>query len=98
MNWDIPDAITFRSDSIVSPMGLAASDQDLFLTYEGYWNGEVYFKFSPDAGNTWSSPTRLTYGFNFFYAFPSIAFCPVSGYIHVVYYYNLDVHYKRGQK
>lgn len=100
MNWSTPQQVTYRSNSIVYPKGLAAVGQDLYMVYEEWSSGDLFFNNSSNGGDTWSKPTRLTWAGGLFFMFsqPAIAVNPASGYIHVVYPYYGYLYYKRGSQ
>ena len=100
MNWDTPKQITYRSDSIVFSKGLAGYEQNLYMVYEKWSSGDLFFKTSTDAGKSWSNPFRLAWAGGLFFMFsnPAIAVSPASGYLHVVYPYYGYLYYKRGRQ
>jgi hypothetical protein len=100
ISWDTPKQITYRSDSIVYSKGLAADGQDLYMVYEKWSSGDLFFKTSSNGGDTWSNPFRIAWADGLFFMFsnPAIAVNPASGYIHIVYPYYGYLYYKRGQQ
>lgn len=100
ISWAPPKQITYRSDSIVFTNGLAAYEQNLYMVYEKWTSGDLFFKTSSNGGDTWSEPVRLAWADGLFYMFatPAIAVNPASGYLHVVYPYYGYLYYKRGQQ
>jgi len=100
ISWDPPNPITYRSNSIVYPKGLAAAGQDLYMVYENWSSGDLFFKTSSNGGDTWSIPDRLTWtgGLFFMFSQSAIAVNPDSGYLHIVYPYFGELYYKRGRR
>ncbi len=70
-----------------------------FDTRDDNFTGEVYFKYSPDAGLNWSADERLTYSENAWSAWPTAAL--FNQFIHLVWFderhgYRIyEIYYKR---
>ena len=70
-----------------------------FDTRDDNFTGEVYFKYSPDAGSNWTEDERLTYSENAWSLWPTAAF--FNQFIHLVWFderhgYRIyEIYYKR---
>lgn len=101
LSWSSPLQLTCTPGNLFKPIITSDSGSSLYLVWQAEnpvdYSIEIYFKKSSDKGESWSSPTRLTW--NQKYSFNPIIRTDNDDNIHLVYSYNdyvcSEIYYKK---
>ena len=101
LSWSSPLQLTYTPGNIFNSIITSDSGSNLYLVWQaedpGDYSVDIYFKKSTDKGDSWSTPTRLTW--NQKYSFSPIIRTDSDDNIHLVYSYNnyicTEIYYKK---